>query len=147
MQTEEEAMPLDLGTDDRAALEDIVTGLQNAWNAADGSAFAAPFAEDADFVDIRGDHHRGRAAIAAGHDAVLRTIYAGSRNRYTVESARMLSPDVALVHVRSALEVPQGPMAGEHGACFSLVFTRESGGWKIASLHNTLEGPKGPPRN
>jgi uncharacterized protein (TIGR02246 family) len=123
---------------DRAAIDAIVSSLEAAWNAGDGGRFAAPFAPDADFVTIRAEHLRGREAIGAGHAAIFRTIYAGSVNRFEVESARLLRPDVALVHVRSTLNAPTGPLAGTHTARFSLVMTREASGWQIASLHNTL---------
>lgn len=139
-------MSLELASADRAAFDSIVGQLESAWNAMDGSAFAAPFAVDADFVNIRGEHFSQRAAIAAGHAAIFRTIYAGSKNHYTVEGARLLRPDVALVHVRAMLDAPHGPLAGRHGACFSLILTKESGGWQIAALHNTLEAAPGPPR-
>jgi len=82
-----------------------------------------------------------------GDDAsVFQTIYAGSTNRYTVEGARLLRPEVALVHVHAILEAPQGPLAGRHGARFSLVLTKGAGGWEIAAFHNTLEAPPGPRR-
>ena len=99
---------------DRAGLERIVAQLEAAWNAMDGPAFAAPFASNA----------------------------AGSTIRLTVENARILRADVALVHVHSVLDAPTGPLAGRHRARFSLVLTREPGGWVIAALHNTVEaGP------
>jgi len=139
-------MPADLAPADRAAVENIVRQLETAWNAMDGSSFAAPFAVDADFVNIRGEHFRGQATIAAGHTAIFQTIYAGSTNRYTVEGARLLRPEVALVHVHAILEAPQGPLAGRHGARFSLVLTKGAGGWEIAAFHNTLEAPPGPRR-
>jgi uncharacterized protein (TIGR02246 family) len=139
-------MPAVLAPGERVALESIVGQLEAGWNAMDGSAFAAPFASDADFVNIRGEHFRGRRAIAAGHAAIFRTIYAGSTNHLTVEAARLLRSDVALVHVHSQLDAPQGPLAGRHGARFSLVLTKEPGGWEIAALHNTLEAAQGPPR-
>jgi uncharacterized protein (TIGR02246 family) len=139
-------VPADLAPPDRAALETIVRRLEAAWNAMDGPAFAAPFAADADFVNIRGEHARGQAAIAAGHTTIFQTIYAGSTCQFTLESARLLRPDAALVHVRSILNAPRGPLAGQHRACFSLVLTRELAGWEIAAFHNTLEGMPGPPR-
>ena len=139
-------MPADLAPADRAALETIVRKLEAAWNAMDGSAFAAPFAADADFVTIRAEHFRGRPAIGAGHAAIFKTIYAGSTNHFAVEGARLLRPEVALVHVHSTLDAPTGPLAGRHGARFSLVLTKERGGWEIAALHNTLEPAPGPPR-
>jgi uncharacterized protein (TIGR02246 family) len=134
-----ELMPTDFAPGDRAALESIVGQLEAAWNAMDGVAFAAPCAGDADFVTIRGEHFCGRPAIAAGHAAIFRTIYAGSTVHLTVEGARLLRLEVALVHVHSLLDAPQGPLAGRHGARFSLVLTKEPGGWEIAALHNTLE--------
>jgi uncharacterized protein (TIGR02246 family) len=138
-------VPADIAPADRAALENIVRRLEAAWNAMDGSAFGAPFAADADFVNIRGEHLRGQAAIAAGHAAIFRTIYAGSTNHFTIERARLLRPEVALVRVHSVLDAPQGPLAGRHGARFSLVLTKERNGWEIAALHNTLEaGPAAP---
>jgi uncharacterized protein (TIGR02246 family) len=129
---------------DSAALADVVRRLESAWNAMDAAAFAADFADDADFVNVRGEHFRGRPAIAGGHAGIFATIYAGSVNQYTVEVARLLRPDVALVHVYARLEVPQGPLAGRHPARFSIVLTREPAGWRIASFHNTLEAPAPP---
>ncbi|HEV7590544.1 MAG TPA: SgcJ/EcaC family oxidoreductase [Longimicrobium sp.] len=125
--------------DDAAAL---AARLESAWNAGDGAAFTAPFADDADFVNVLGMHARGREAIAAGHDQIFRGIYAGSTVRYRVETARLLRPDVALVHLHASLAIPAGPMAGTHDARPSLVLTREGGEWRIASFHNTfIRGP------
>ena len=126
---------------DRADIEEIMWKLEAAWNAGDGLAFAAPFAKDADFVNIRADRFSGRETIAAGHDGIFRTIYAGSKNRFAIESIRMLRPDVAVAHVRAELTAPSGPLAGKHVAIFSAVLTRESDTWEIASFHNTLMPP------
>jgi uncharacterized protein (TIGR02246 family) len=139
-------VPADLAPAERAALEIIVRQLEAAWNAMDGSAFAAPFAGDAEFVNIRGEYFRGRTAIAAGHAALFQGIYAGSTNHCALEGARLLRPEVALVRVHSVLHAPGGPFTGRHAARFTLVLTKEDGSWEIAALHNTLEAPPGPPR-
>ena len=131
-------MPHELAPADQAAITAIVAGLEAAWNVGDGIAFGAFMAEDADFVTIRAEHYRGRHAIAAGHAAILQSIYAGSRTRFTIESARLLRNDVAVVHVRSVLDAPTGPLAGRHEALFSAVLTWEQGGWSIGSFHNML---------
>jgi uncharacterized protein (TIGR02246 family) len=132
-------MAATLAPGDRAAVERIVRQLEAAWNEMDGVAFAAPFADDADFVTGRGEHFRGRPAIAAGHAGIFRSVYAGSVNQYTVDAVRLLRPLVALAHVQARLDVPEGPLAGQHRALFSLLCTQESGGWEIASFHNTLQ--------
>lgn len=126
---------------DRAAIEAIVAKLEAAWNAGDGDAYGAPFSTDADFVTIRAEHFRGRDAIASSHANIFWTIYAGSVNRHTLESLRLLRPDVALAHVYAVLDVPSGPLAGRPMARFSAVLTREAGGWQIASFHNTVAPP------
>jgi len=137
-------MSPELITADRTALEKIVGQLEAAWNAMDGAAFAVPFADDADFVNIRGEHHRGKTAIAAGHTAIFNSIYAGSSVALTLEAARLLGPDVALVRVHSILNAPQGPLKGRHGARFSMALTRKGGGWEIAAFHNTTEAASPP---
>jgi uncharacterized protein (TIGR02246 family) len=138
---EKEPVTTELPTPDRGALDKIVRDLEAAWNAGDGVAFAAPFAADADFVNIRGEHVRGRDTIAAGHAGIFRTIYAGSRNHYVVEHARLLRPEVMLARVHATLDAPHGPLAGRHHARFSLVLTKEPDGWEIVALHNTVEAP------
>lgn len=116
----------------------VVNELEKAWNAADGVAFARPFAEDADFVNIRGEHHRTREAIAKGHEAIFNSVYKGSVVRMQVAAVRTLAPTVLLAHVKSTLKVPVGPLAGEHSALFSLVLVRDRDNWSVAAFHNTL---------
>lgn len=117
---------------------DVVNELEKAWNAGDGVAFARPFAEDADFVNIRGEHHRTREAVAKGHQAIFDSVYKGSVVRLQVAGVRTLAPTVLLAHVKSNLKAPMGPLAGEHGALFSLVLVRDQDTWRIAAFHNTL---------
>jgi uncharacterized protein (TIGR02246 family) len=105
---------------------------------ANGEAFGAPFAEDAEFVNIRGEHHRTRDAIAKGHSAIFSTIYKGSGVRLQVAAVREIAAGVLLAHVKSVLNAPTGPLAGEHHALFSMVIVRGAAGWSIAAFHNTL---------
>lgn len=128
------------GTENVAA--ELIGRLERAWNEADGRAFGEPFTADADFVDIRGEHHRGREPIAAGHQTIFDSIYEGSTTDYELTQARELSDNVILAHATGVLTVPSGPLAGEHSAVQSLVLVRGDDGWKIASFHNTLVAPQ-----
>ena len=123
--------------DPKTTAETVIQRLQEAWNAADGAAFGAPFAPDADFVTIRGELHSGEA-IAVGHQQIFDTIYAGSRVEYAVLDARELDAGVILAHVRGSLSVPSGPMAGETEALGSVVLVRDGDEHRIAAYHNTL---------
>ena len=116
----------------------ILDQLGNAWNAADGQAFGAPFATDADFVAIRGDHHHGRDAIAHGHQAIFDSIYRGSQLVYDLLQTRALTDDVVLVLAQGNLNAPSGPMVGESQSTATLVIVRKGDDWQIASFHNTL---------
>ncbi len=115
----------------------VIARLEAAWNDADGAGFAAPFAPDADFVTVRGELHSG-PAIAAGHQQIFDTIYAGSTVRYTVRQARALDDATIVAHVDAVLSVPGGPLAGEHLALATVVLVADGADHRIAAFHNTL---------
>ncbi len=123
---------------------ELIGRLERAWNEADGRAFGEPFAPDADFLTIRGEHLYGREAIAAGHQAIFDSIYKGSSTDFELTGARVLSEDVILAHATAVLRAPSGPLAGEHSAVQSLVLARGADGWEIAGFHNTLMAPQRP---
>src|SRR5215469_18519909 len=113
-----------------ATVQAIMQRLEHAWNTADGRAFGEPFSPGADFVAIRGDLHTGREAIAAGHQEILGTVYAGSTIRYQILQARQLGDRVVLSHVRAALSVPGGPLAGEHASTITAVLLKHGDEWE-----------------
>jgi uncharacterized protein (TIGR02246 family) len=121
---------------------ELLGRLERAWNGADGRAFGERFASDADFVDIRGEHHRGREAISAGHQAIFDSIYEDSTVAYKVMGARELPGGVILAHATAVLRAPSAPLAGEHNSVLSLVLVRGGDGWEIAAFHNTLVAPR-----
>jgi len=116
----------------------IATRLEEAWNAGDGAAFGAVFAEDADFVNVRGELHQGREAIARGHQGIFDSIYAGSRVEYKVLDTRTLRDGPTVTHLGATLKVPAGPLAGDHPALATLVIVLGDDGPEIATFHNTL---------
>lgn len=114
-------------------------GLEKAWNAGDGSAFAAPFGTETDFVDIRGEHHHGdRAVVARGHQAILDTIYRGSTISYDVDRARVVADDCVIAVVNATLDAPAGPLQGRHRSVITAVIVGNGDGWEIVAFHNTL---------
>lgn len=120
----------------------ILGHLEEAWNDGDGAAFAAPFTENADFVNIRGAYHQGKEAIAEGHRGIFQSIYKDSRIKYKLKQARALTDEVILVHSTGHLDAPSGPLAGEHEAIQCLVLVKGDEQWQIASFHNTIVAPQ-----
>jgi len=125
--------------DARSIATGVLARLEAAWNAGDGEAFGAPYADDASFVTIRGEFHRSRAAIAGGHAAILGSIYAGSTNRMQVVHARFVAADVIVVTSRNTMTAPTGPLAGTNAAMSTSVLVRAGAEWQVAVTHNTLE--------
>lgn len=121
---------------DEAAIRQIVQQVQDAWNAHDGKAFAAPFATDADYVVVNGMYIKGREAIEQGHTQIFSTIYKESKNAATVKSVRFLRPDVAVAHVEWNLEFRAGGEARRAQAMNTMVLTKEGGRWGIAVFQN-----------
>ena len=96
---------------------ELIGRLERAWNEADGRAFGEPFAPDADFVTIRGEHLRGREAIAAGHQAIFDSIYKVSSTDFELTGARELSDGVILAHATAVLRAPSGPSPASTARC------------------------------
>jgi uncharacterized protein (TIGR02246 family) len=124
-------------TTEERALHAMVYHLEAAWNAADSVAFAAFFAEDADFIHILGGYYTGRAAIEAGNRMILGTIYKGSTIRLSVEKIRFLCPDVALVFLRQCLQFFDNGQPRELDARPTLIAENADGGWRIVAMQNT----------
>jgi uncharacterized protein (TIGR02246 family) len=124
--------------DPKSIVEPVIERLERGWNAADGAAFAAPFTPDADFVAIRGDLHTGAEAIAASHQQIFETTYAGSTLDYTVLQARELADGTILAHVRGKMHAPTGPLAGDNESTATVVLVRDGDEHRIMAFHNTL---------
>lgn len=123
--------------EDDAAIRKIASRLQDGWNKGDGKAFAAPFAEDADYVVVNGMRIKGRDTIAAGHQRIFDTVYKDSHNTATVQSVRFIRDDVAVAHIEWHLKFRENAVEREGKAMCSMVMTKKNGEWSIIAFHNT----------
>ncbi len=137
----ESLMTTPISNNEQSAVIDVVKQMENAWNAGDANGFAAPMAENVDFITIRADHLYGRQAVIDSHVDVLSTFYAGSTNHFNITDVRLLGADVALAQIRAVLESPSGPLKGTREATYSLVLYKESGHWQVALFYITLATP------
>ena len=132
-------------TTEEPRLHQVVERLEVAWNNYDSVAWAALFAEDADFIHILGGHFHGRDAAEQGHRQIFDTIYKGSRNSYTVEGVRFVRPDVAIVFIRAHLKWYRSGAEQNIDARPTLVaHKKDNGQWEIVAFQNTLITPAGP---
>lgn len=130
-------MAEELDQREQRAVQVILSTHVESWEAADGVRFASVFAADADFINIRGMHAKGRERIAAWHDQIFTGIYTGTRITLDPMDVRKLSADIAHVIVGSTLHVPDGPSSGETETIANIVLARTVDDWEIAAFHNT----------
>jgi uncharacterized protein (TIGR02246 family) len=123
-------------TDAHSIATTIADTLQRGWNSANGELFASVFTDDCDFVDIRGDHHRGRIANAKGHQAILDTVYRGSQMKYEVLAARE-TKGVVVAHLLGTM-TGNTPLPPNNGSIATLILVRDGDAWRVAAFHNTL---------
>ena len=74
---------------DEQAIAALMGEVEQAWKTHDRRRFAACFAEDADFVNVRGWWWRGRGEIERNHALFHETIF---RTRATVRLGAVSSP-------------------------------------------------------
>jgi uncharacterized protein (TIGR02246 family) len=141
---------------DERAIRDIIVRAEAAWNASDAAGFCAAMADDVDFINVLGEHHRGRETVARGHQHIFATIYKDSRVRYTVESLRFIRPDVALAFIHADLlsRLPPNAIASaarqsriddemhKSQARPTMILAKDDGRWRIVAFHNTSIAPQ-----
>lgn len=109
--------------------------MEQGWADGDGLAFASVFAEDVDFVTVRGEELFGRRAVAAGHAQLFAGPYRATKLAAEISLIRPLTDDISVVHVTSSI-APAG--IATHAQA---VVVRRADGWEIAAFHNMI--PKG----
>ena len=53
-------------------------------------------------------------------------------------ASRTVAPGVVVAHVKGALNVSTGALAGEHNAIATLVLVKNQNDWRIAAFHNMV---------
>jgi uncharacterized protein (TIGR02246 family) len=128
-------------------LEEFVREYETAWQSHDGGKLAGFFAEDADMILGIEPRIVGREAIATWWDLYFSRLDRGRRLSISLESVRVLSPDVALLNVGTTTEGTHSTtreVLEPRRARGTWVVTRSSGGWSIAALR--AHSPVGEPR-
>jgi uncharacterized protein (TIGR02246 family) len=124
---------------DRQAIVAAMDRFMDAWNRHDAKAFAAVFAEDADFTNWRGTGASGRSKIEEFHAPMFATIFKNSHLKYTDIKSRFIRPDVAAVDVRwemTGVLDAQGNSRPDRLGLLNFVMAKNDGQWQILVMHN-----------
>lgn len=122
---------------DEAAIREVFAGLERAWTAGNGDAWASAFAEDADFTVWFGLPLVGRAEIAFGHNLIFRDFYANTTFHLEVRKVRFLGPAAAVVHLAGRVTRAGEARPPEPDAVPVAVLVRSGNGWEIVAFQNT----------
>ena len=126
------------------AVRRVVADFAEAINRGDAKAFAALFAEDADFVVITGKYLKGRNEIVTYHARLFTDEFQGSHLDVTSVAVRFLRTDVAVARVATKRTENGGKEMRTSFPMF--VLTKQGESWLIAAVQNTLtSGPPVPP--
>jgi uncharacterized protein (TIGR02246 family) len=124
---------------DTQQIHGVMNAFVDAWNRHDAKAFAAVFAEDADFTNWRGIGASGRSSIEAFHAPLFATIFKNSHQTLTDIKIRFVRADVAAVDVHwemTGQTDAQGNPRPLRQGILNFVMAKNDGKWQIVVMHN-----------
>jgi uncharacterized protein (TIGR02246 family) len=132
---------------DVEAIHALVDRMTAAFNVHDAREAAAMYADDADFVSVRGERAHGRKEIEKRLAHIFATRARATTLKTLDTSIRFPKSDVAIVHVTnelSGLVAPDGSRLPPHQELSVRLLLKAKGRWKVAAFHNTIIVPTGP---
>lgn len=126
---------------DEAAVRELVSKYVEAREKIDPKSVESLFTGDADQLVSTGEWRKGREEVVRGSIASSRAT-SGGRRTITVETVRLIAPDVAIADGRYELSGPNG--SGARSMWATIVAKKTADGWRIAAIRNMLPAPPAP---
>ena len=82
---------------DEDAVRTVIQSLDEAWNRGDGTAWAVHYAENGEFINVRGAVFEGRAVVEKHHKEILTSSFKGSKVKSVIRRLEWLGPDAVIV--------------------------------------------------
>lgn len=120
--------------DAAASVDATVLELMYSWNHHDVHAWAACFTEDADYINVVGEHWKGRAEIEVKQRELHATALRNSEMRVSEWTIRFLGSASCLVHMNWEMK---GGNARKRRGLLSLVLVPDAGRWRVTAAHNS----------
>jgi len=129
---------------DEAAVRQVQVQQAQAWNRHDARAYASLFTEDGDVVNVVGWWWKGRSEIERKLTDAFAMMFRESRLALAEVQVRMLTPEIAVAHVRwtmTGAKAPPGIPEPRQGIQ-TQVLRKDGGRWLIAAFQNTNSIPE-----
>jgi uncharacterized protein (TIGR02246 family) len=94
------------------------------------------YSEDADYVNIGGQHLKGREEIETHHIRLHSGHYADSHLSTTPRGTRFVRSDIAITHLGCDVVYQDG--MEKRSTVMTLVLTKDGAGWLVTAAQNTL---------
>ncbi len=138
---------------DELAIRSLAKVWEEAWNRRDANGLASIMDPRLVFVSVKGPEtpgfgRGGRDAFRAGHEVILRSMFADSQ--WTTEDVtvvRWLRPDIAIVHVvwrTTGDRVPHVKFGEPRRGLFTWIVEKQGARWVVVASQNTEAMPRLP---
>jgi uncharacterized protein (TIGR02246 family) len=125
------------GAADEEVIRSFHQAMNDAWNRASATDFAAPFTDTADFIAFEGTHLAGRAQIVAFHQPLFDTILQGSRLESEVQFVRFIGSELAVMHGFVRVTLPgQRQSTPSRNSMQLYVAIKRDGKWAVEAMLN-----------
>ena len=128
-------------TEDESTVRSIVAEFASAWNRHDMKTMHDLDTGDVEWINVTGNHWRGKAAVYKGHDTIHRTIFAKTRMSVEQTAIRPIAANVAVAVATMTFGpviTPTGQELAEIKTRGSFTMAKREGIWKIAHFQNTI---------
>lgn len=145
-----------LSAADEKAIREIIKGLETSWNKHDMKAFMKPFRDDAEGINVVGMYWSGKAAISKHLTDYHKGIFKDLDETLEEVKVHSIGDGYAIavsIWKVGSFKAPNGVEIPPSRHRSTLVLAKETDGWKVVHLHNTIideaaiEDVTTPPKN
>jgi len=120
---------------DVSEIQSLLALHYQAWCEGNGAAYAAGFAENADFISFDGTHTIGRGNIDSSHQELFDSFLKNTCLRGYIERIKFVNEDTAIVYVKSGTRF-DGKETVQRPSIQTYVAVKQDDAWLFSSFHN-----------
>ena len=125
---------------DESAVRAVVLEFAKTWNQHDMKAMHDLDTEDVHWINVSGNHWRGKGMVYKGHEEIHRILFAKSTMTVEKVEVRSIGPDVAVAvaTLKGSPAMFLGETIPETWTRGSFVAVKRDGVWKFVHFQNTI---------
>ncbi|MEU3460804.1 SgcJ/EcaC family oxidoreductase [Streptomyces sp. NPDC006733] len=122
---------------DETAIQSVLDGVYQAWDAGDADAFVAEYRDDATAI-LPGSYRRTKADVRASMAAGFASFLQGTTSINKLDSIRFLGETAAVVVSEGGIKFPgETAIPADRLAYATWVLEKRDGAWLVVAYHNS----------